>query len=865
MAGNRVNVDLDLNVQSYVQGMNQATESTKQYETETRKVSDATGNFRKEFAAAKKDAMNLAAAYRNLSAEEKNSQFGKEMALQLEAAKQKASELLDVQSDMQQELRNMASDTATFDSLSQGMNVFMQTTSAALGVVAQFTGNEEDARRAVVMFTTAQSSLNAITQIQNALQKQSALMLGVTKVQSLAATAAENLNTAAKSKNIVVTKLATVAQAAFNKVAMMNPYVLLATAIIAVGTALYGLISWMNDASEAEEREAEQAKKNKEAHEQQRDTILNAAASSIKLASEISTLKEQYLKANDEIARTDILERAAKHFKSLGMECNSLTDTQRILVEDGDKLVKLIDLQGETAAINALKIQHLSIELKKLYDAGMSLTDARAFLDKNDEYLRALKDEEQSLQKQSAELRKQLKIRSDVFKSSNSKGGKNDKNKPDYDKDSLADLENRYNKLLEKLKKKKLSPIDLEKTKAEIEKIKNQIKEEKIRLGLEEPDPKDKQGTIAWYENLIKELEKKKAMLKIDAHEAREQIEKEINGIQLKIKLETEGTTKEGRLGVSEALLGNYKKNIPAIEKAINDLKGRIAQDDDWLKPTVSVQKYYDKIRELEKEIRILKGAQEELASGKSPFDHMMEDTAKAFEGIHAIDSVISSFSNLTDVLEGNGNAWEKFMAILSTVETVLTTINTLQQIYNALTEQAEIRKTAEAMATGGAAAAAEAKAVAEESAIPAAEAAAVANKSLEASVLDLAAAQIFAAHASIPFAGVGLASGFVTTMLGAMTTAKATIKSMQAFAEGGIVRGSSYSGDQTLIRVNAGEMILNSRQQKNLFDLLDSGAMPNANGVNVQVTGVIKGTDIILVQKNTNKVLRKTGNNISF
>ena len=97
------------------------------------------------------------------------------------------------------------------------------------------------------------------------------------------------------------------------------------------------------------------------------------------------------------------------------------------------------------------------------------------------------------------------------------------------------------------------------------------------------------------------------------------------------------------------------------------------------------------------------------------------------------------------------------------------------------------------------------------------------------------------------------------------MTAAKATIKSMQAFAEGGIVQGSSYSGDQTLIRANAGEMILNSRQQKNLFDLLDSGAMPNANGVNVQVTGVIKGTDIILVQKNTNKVLRKTGNNISF
>ena len=97
MAGNRVNVDLDLNVQGYTQGMNQATESTKQYNTETKKIADATGNFRKEFAAAKKDVLNLAAAYRNLTDEEKNSQFGREMAKQLQEAKQKASDYLDIQ------------------------------------------------------------------------------------------------------------------------------------------------------------------------------------------------------------------------------------------------------------------------------------------------------------------------------------------------------------------------------------------------------------------------------------------------------------------------------------------------------------------------------------------------------------------------------------------------------------------------------------------------------------------------------------------------------------------------------------------------------------------------------------------------
>ena len=316
--------------------------------------------------------------------------------------------------------------------------------------------------------------------------------------------------------------------------------------------------------------------------------------------------------------------------------------------------------------------------------------------------------------------------------------------------------------------------------KAGVKGIQDGNKKIKKAIDQAQPDPKDVKGTLAWWQDILKQLEAKKAMLSIDDVEAQEEIDNLIDKVKTKIKLATEDLEVTGRKGIGDALLGNIKKNIPAIENAINDLKERISQEQDWTNPTISVQKYYDKIRELEKELRILKGAQEELASGKSPFDHMVEDTTKAFEGIHAIDNVISSFSNLTDVLEGNGNAWEKFMAILSTVESVLTTINTLQAIYNALTEQAEIRKAAEAIATGGAAAATEAESAAEEASVAPAAAATAANKALEASVLDLAAAQIFAAHASIPFAGVGLASGFVTQMIGAMTAAKATIKSIQ-------------------------------------------------------------------------------------
>lgn len=62
----------------------------------------------------------------------------------------------------------------------------------------------------------------------------------------------------------------------------------------------------------------------------------------------------------------------------------------------------------------------------------------------------------------------------------------------------------------------------------------------------------------------------------------------------------------------------------------------------------------------------------------------------------------------------------------------------------------------------------------------------------------------------------------FVGAGLGTLATMISTI---QGFAEGGIIGGTSNHGDMQLARVNSGEMILNNTQQARLFDLLDGGA----------------------------------------
>lgn len=101
----------------------------------------------------------------------------------------------------------------------------------------------------------------------------------------------------------------------------------------------------------------------------------------------------------------------------------------------------------------------------------------------------------------------------------------------------------------------------------------------------------------------------------------------------------------------------------------------------------------------------------------------------------------------------------------------------------------------------------------------------------------------------------------FVTT---GITTLGTVIGTLKRFETGGIVGGSSTMGDKQLVRVNSGEMILNSRQQSHLFNMLDNGIYTQ-NGTNVSITGKIKGSDIYLSQKNYGKTKALTGKNIGI
>ena len=102
------------------------------------------------------------------------------------------------------------------------------------------------------------------------------------------------------------------------------------------------------------------------------------------------------------------------------------------------------------------------------------------------------------------------------------------------------------------------------------------------------------------------------------------------------------------------------------------------------------------------------------------------------------------------------------------------------------------------------------------------------------------------AASASPAVTGTGWGwLAFLGAGVAALATTISTVHQLTGFAEGGIVGGNQYSGDNIYgggAMVNSGELVLNKAQQGNLASQLQGNGLQN-----MKISGRIKGTDIIL------------------
>lgn len=161
-------------------------------------------------------------------------------------------------------------------------------------------------------------------------------------------------------------------------------------------------------------------------------------------------------------------------------------------------------------------------------------------------------------------------------------------------------------------------------------------------------------------------------------------------------------------------------------------------------------------------------------------------------DGWAGVQGIEGGLQSMTEALKGNGDAWQTvsgivngFIQLYEGIQTVISIINLLTGATTAQT----VAKTAEGVATE-ATMAASAATIASNTAVMGATIPVIAtNKLATASFMELASAEYFAAHAYIPFAGFGIAAGFV-----AAATAMVQAVAAMPFADGGVVSGPTYA-----------------------------------------------------------------------
>ena len=479
-------------------------------------------------------------------------------------------------------------------------------------------------------------------------------------------------------------------------------------------------------------------------------------------------------------------------------------------------------------------------------------------------------------------------------------------------KGSLTDLEKKLQDLQKKYKDGliKLTP---EEYKAEVTKIENQIKEKKIKLGLELYVSDNSLSAVSSqlhkYSEKLQVLDPEKDIDEI--HKIGQQIDnlkKKQNKIKLTLAVDRANSAildpnvsleivSEAKKNLQDALNNTpFDYDIDFVEQLKTQIK--LLEDTEYLakiriNPELiidgsSVQGLQNKIQQKLQEINRLSpdGQSEKIGQIRQEIDALQKELekakAKTGQGLYVNEgsqkdlsdkiskkkaelevSVVGSdeYKNLIkeiQELEGKKTkldiqveadsltpAEKKLKKIKKTSEGTTETFKAMGSMFSSIGQMSD-DETAAIMQGLASITGSIAEAVpAIMSLVGAKSAEAVANGTAEAS--------------KVPFpANIAAIASTVATIMSVIGTIASVAGS---FAEGGIISGGSQIGDQMVAKVNSGEMIINGKQQQNLWKAISTGNLGGNTENHISVSNVrVKGSDLYLALKNYSKVKSKSG-----
>lgn len=304
---------------------------------------------------------------------------------------------------------------------------------------------------------------------------------------------------------------------------------------------------------------------------------------------------------------------------------------------------------------------------------------------------------------------------------------------------------------------------------------------------------------------------------------------------------------------------------IPSMQKEIAEINELSNREFNIKVKGIGFDALTDKIRELQKQLNdtnnpVTDGQRKDIEEMISTYEQWRKSSISSFNtvksGWDGIKGIGDSINSITDALDGNGNAWQKVTAIVDGFIQLYESISAIVGIIGMLTTASTAHaaaKTGEAAATTATATAQGVETAAQTAAAVAMVPVIAANKLATASYMELAAAMFFAAHASIPFVGFGIASGFVSA-----ATAMVEAIGVMPFAKGGVVSGPTLA----LVGEYAGAS--NNPEVIAPLDKLRSMIQPQG-GIGGNVRFEIEGRKLVGVLSNTTRVAAKSGRKSNF
>lgn len=349
----------------------------------------------------------------------------------------------------------------------------------------------------------------------------------------------------------------------------------------------------------------------------------------------------------------------------------------------------------------------------------------------------------------------------------------------------------------------------------ELEQKEAELKQLKIRIGIEKPEPTEAKTTLQQlqdelqaaqqdFDNAVSVEAKVKARTKVVA--LQEQID----------------TATKGKLSISASVEPSYivQGSIDDIRQSYQNAQSRASRiQQDYEIGLIGKDEALRQIEELNEQIA-------QMCMGLKPVK--IEIDTKSFDKIMAgirqgwgdIQGIGSGIVGMTEALDGNKSAWERISGVINSTLQIAEGISGIVKLIDMLTTSTEAETAATAVNTTITAA---------NTGVSATN---TATKSGE------AVANATASGAKLPFPAnlVAIAAG-VAAVVGALGMISG------AFADGGIVGGSSWTGDKLMARVNSGEMILNGAQQSRLFAIANGATVYGAaSGVG---RGLVEGVKV--------------------